>query len=59
MLIPKIEAATHAIVKVTRITICGIDLHIHKGGVPTCTSDRILGHEVVGILEETGADVIS
>jgi len=54
---PKIEAATDAIVKVTRTTICGTDLHILKGDVPTCTAGRILGHEGVGIVEETGAGV--
>lgn len=55
--IPSISAATDAIVKVTRTTICGTDLHILKGDVPTCTPGRILGHEGVGIVEETGAGV--
>ncbi|MDL2398316.1 zinc-dependent alcohol dehydrogenase family protein [Rhizobium mayense] len=51
---PEISAATDAIVKVTRTTICGTDLHILKGDVPTCTPGRILGHEGVGIVEQTG-----
>ncbi len=55
--LPQIAAATDAIVKVTRTTICGTDLHILKGDVPTCTPGRILGHEGVGIVEETGAGV--
>ena len=55
--IPVIAAATDAIVRVTRTTICGTDLHILKGDVPTCTPGRILGHEGVGIVEETGAGV--
>ena len=42
---PKIAAPTDAIVKVSRTTICGTDLHILKGDVPTCTAGRILGHE--------------
>ncbi len=54
---PTIATATDAIVKVTRTTICGTDLHILKGDVPTCTPGRILGHEGVGVIEETGAGV--
>lgn len=55
--VPKIAASTDAIVRVTRTTICGTDLHILKGDVPTCTPGRILGHEGVGIVEEAGAGV--
>jgi alcohol dehydrogenase len=55
--VPKITASTDAIVKVTRTTICGTDLHILKGDVPTCTPGRILGHEGVGIVEDVGAGV--
>ena len=54
---PEIAAPTDAIVKVTRTTICGTDLHILKGDVPSCAPGRILGHEGVGIVEETGAGV--
>ena len=45
-------SATDAIVRVTATTICGTDLHILKGDVPTVTAGRILGHEGVGIIEE-------
>lgn len=55
--VPTIVAPTDAIVRVTRTTICGTDLHILKGDVPTCTPGRILGHEGVGLVEETGAGV--
>lgn len=55
--IPAIIAATDAIVKITRTTICGTDLHILKGDVPSCSPGRILGHEGVGIIEEVGAGV--
>ena len=55
--VPEIDAATDAIVKITRTTICGTDLHILKGDVPTCTPGRILGHEGVGIVEKIGAGV--
>jgi alcohol dehydrogenase len=45
------------VVRVTTTTICGTDLHILKGDVPTVTDGRILGHEGVGIVEEVGAGV--
>jgi alcohol dehydrogenase len=54
---PLLQAATDAIVRVTATTICGTDLHILKGDVPTVTPGRILGHEGVGIVEEVGASV--
>lgn len=54
---PALEAAGDAIVRVTRTTICGTDLHILKGDVPTCESGRILGHEGVGVIESVGAAV--
>ncbi len=55
--VPTIEAPGDAIVKVTRTTICGTDLHILKGDVATCTPGRVLGHEGVGIVEEAGRGV--
>jgi alcohol dehydrogenase len=51
---PIIQAADDAIVRITRTTICGTDLHILKGDVPTCTPGRILGHEGVGVVESAG-----
>src|ERR1700735_37618 len=54
---PTIQQATDAIVRMTTTTICGTDLHILKGDVPTVTAGRILGHEGVGIIEEVGASV--
>jgi len=54
---PDIAAPTDAIVKITRTTICGTDLHILKGDVPTCQPGRILGHEGVGIIDKTGPAV--
>lgn len=44
--------------KILKTTICGTDLHILKGDVPTVTDGRILGHEGVGIIEEIG-DAVS
>ena len=46
-----------AIVRVTRTTICGTDLHILKGDVPTCPPGRMLGHEGVGVVEQVGPAV--
>ena len=54
---PRITAPTDAIVRVTKTTICGTDLHILKGDVPTCEPGRILGHEGVGIVDEVGSAV--
>jgi alcohol dehydrogenase len=56
---PALEADTDAIVRVDATTICGTDLHILKGDVPTVTDGRILGHEAVGTVEEVGAAVKS
>ena len=52
---PILQTAGDAIVKITKTTICGTDLHILKGDVPTCTPGRILGHEGVGIVDSIGA----
>jgi len=56
---PALHAPTDAIVRITKTTICGTDLHILKGDVPTVTDGRILGHEGIGIVEEVGAGVSS
>jgi len=48
---PAIVDSTDAVVKIARSTICGTDLHIMKGDVPTVTDGRILGHEGVGVVE--------
>jgi len=54
---PEIIAPSDAIVKIVKTTICGTDLHILKGDVPTCTPGRILGHEGVGVVEQVGTAV--
>src|ERR1700689_2805983 len=54
---PQIEAPTDAVVKIVKTTICGTDLHILKGDVPSCRPGRILGHEGVGIVDKVGASV--
>ncbi len=57
--VPRIDASTDAIVKMSKTTICGTDLHILKGDVATCAPGRILGHEGVGIISEIGSGVTS
>jgi alcohol dehydrogenase len=52
-----IQQPTDAMVKIDTATICGTDLHILKGDVPTVTPGRTLGHEAVGTVVETGAAV--
>jgi alcohol dehydrogenase len=54
---PSIKLPTDAIIKMTKTTICGTDLHIKKGDVPTVTDGRILGHEGVGVIAEIGGGV--
>jgi alcohol dehydrogenase len=54
---PELRDAGDAIVRVTRTTICGTDLHILKGDVATCAPGRILGHEGVGVIDSVGAGV--
>lgn len=56
---PTIQNPTDAIVKVTKTTICGTDLHILKGDVPTCQPGRILGHEGIGVVDKVGESVTS
>lgn len=54
---PTITTPTDAIVKITKTTICGTDLHILKGDVASCEPGRILGHEGVGVIESVGSAV--
>jgi alcohol dehydrogenase len=54
---PTLREPTDAVVRVTKTTICGTDLHILKGDVATVTAGRILGHEGIGIIDEAGAGV--
>lgn len=54
---PTILKPTDAIVRITKTTICGTDLHIIKGDVPAVEPGRTLGHEGVGVIEEVGSAV--
>lgn len=54
---PTLKDATDALVRITKTTICGTDLHILKGDVPTVAPGTVLGHEGVGVIESVGAGV--
>ena len=54
---PTIKLPTDAIVRLTKTTICGTDLHILKGDVATCDPGTILGHEGVGVVDSVGPGV--
>jgi alcohol dehydrogenase len=54
---PALREATDAVVRVTKTTICGTDLHILKGDLPTVAIGRILGHEGIGVIDEVGTGV--
>jgi threonine dehydrogenase-like Zn-dependent dehydrogenase len=54
---PKILNRRDAIVKITTTAICGSDLHLYNGYIPTMKKGDILGHEFMGEVVETGADV--
>ena len=55
--VPKIAKPTDALIRITKTTICGTDLGIIKGKVPTVQPGTTLGHEGVGIVEEVGSSV--
>jgi S-(hydroxymethyl)glutathione dehydrogenase / alcohol dehydrogenase len=54
---PKIHKPDDIIVRLTSSAICGSDLHLIHGMVPNLAENYIIGHEPVGIVEETGPDV--
>ncbi|MBV8613190.1 MAG: glutathione-dependent formaldehyde dehydrogenase [Acetobacteraceae bacterium] len=53
---PKIEHPRDAIIKVTACAICGSDLHLYDGYMPTMKSGDVLGHETMGEVVEVGSD---
>ncbi len=54
---PKIEHPRDAIIRVTSTAICGSDLHLFNGFMPTMENGDILGHETMGIVVELGSAV--
>ena len=59
MHIPRLKDPRDAIIRVTLGSICTSDLHIKHGSVPRALPGTTVGHEMVGIVEQVGADVTS
>lgn len=51
---PRLLNPHDAIIKITRTAICGSDLHLFDGFIPTMEQGDILGHEFMGVVEEVG-----
>ena len=54
---PRIEEPGDALVRITSTAICGSDLHLYDGFMPTMEKGDVLGHEPMGIVEEVGSTV--
>ncbi len=54
---PIIKNSDDIIVKITSTSICGSDLHLIHGMIPEIRKDFVIGHEAMGIVEESGKDV--
>lgn len=54
---PKVQQPTDAVVRLTASAICGTDLHFVRGTMAGMREGTILGHEGVGVIEETGPGV--
>src|SRR5690348_17293241 len=54
---PKILNPNDAIIKITSTAICGSDLHLYDGYIPTMEKGDILGHEFMGDVVDIGRDV--
>ena len=53
---PSIQDATDAVVRITKTAICGSDLHFYHGRIPMAPG-FVVGHEMLGIVEDVGIDV--
>lgn len=53
----EISSPADAVVRITKTTICGTDLHILKGDVPSVKPGTTLGHEGIGVIESVGSSV--
>ncbi|OYW57133.1 MAG: glutathione-dependent formaldehyde dehydrogenase [Rhodobacterales bacterium 32-66-7] len=54
---PKIEHPRDAVIQITACAICGSDVHLYDGVVPTMERGDILGHENMGVVMEVGSEV--
>jgi len=57
--VPAVTDPHDAVIKVTGSTVCGSDLHLLHGEVPTLSKGLILGHEAIGIIDELGPGLAS
>jgi glutathione-independent formaldehyde dehydrogenase len=55
---PKIKKPTDALLRVTTTGICGSDLHMYDGRTPL-DKGTVVGHEIMGVIEEVGEAVES
>lgn len=55
---PKLKAPTDALLRVTTAGICGSDLHMYDGRTPL-EKGTVVGHEIMGIIEDVGDAVVS
>ena len=54
---PEVVNPTDAVIEVTATAICGSDLHLYHGRVPSMREGDVLGHEPMGRVVETGSEV--
>jgi threonine dehydrogenase-like Zn-dependent dehydrogenase len=54
---PQLLNPRDAIIRITRTAICGSDLHLYDGFIPTMEAGDVMGHEFMGIVEEVGKGV--
>src|SRR5687768_5462687 len=54
---PILSNARDAIIKISSTAICGSDLHLYNGYIPTMVPGDILGHEFMGEVVDVGPDV--
>jgi threonine dehydrogenase-like Zn-dependent dehydrogenase len=54
---PEIINPRDAVIRITRTAICGSDLHLYNGYIPTMKAGDILGHEFMGEVVDVGAEV--
>ena len=54
---PVLQEDTDAIIRVTLAAICTSDLHIKHGNVPKAVPGTIVGHEIVGVIDQLGSQV--
>lgn len=54
---PKIQEPTDAVIRITSTAICGSDLHLYDGYMPTMEAGDVIGHEPMGVVEEVGKSV--